>query len=120
MISVNLLINFAAGCPGGGLLGFPTWYKYLPPMYVDGICSPQLNSLSAVWLIAAAIIEILLRVAALVAVAFVIYGGFQLITSQGDPNKTAQARSTIINALVGLAVAILSGVIIGFIAGRIS
>lgn len=123
-MTYDLLIRFAAAadapCPGGSILGFPTWYKYLHGTYYNGSCSPSVTSLSDVWLIVAAIVEILLRVAAIAAVGFVIYGGFAFISSQGDPAKTAQARSTVINALIGLAIAILAGVIVGFIAGSIS
>jgi hypothetical protein len=38
----------------------------------------------------------------------VIYAGFKYITSQGSPNETAQAQSTIIYALIGLAIAIIA------------
>lgn len=106
-------------CPGGGFLGFPTWYEYLPGHYDDnGVCSPQLGSLSNVWLILAAIIEIMLRAAAILAVGFVIYGGVTYMTSQGEPDKTAKARGTIINALVGLVIAVIAATTVGFIAGR--
>jgi len=117
---ITIITNFAASCTGGGFLGFPTWYKYLDGITVDNLCAPKINSLSDVWLIAAAIIEILLRLAALVAVGFVIWGGFGFIESQGDPAKTAQARSTIINAILGLAIAIISGITVSFLAGRIN
>jgi hypothetical protein len=109
-----------AACSGGSFLGFPTWYKYLPSTNVNGLCSPSINSLSDIWLIVAAVIEILLRVAALVAVGFVIYGGFSYIISQGEPSKTAQARTTLINALAGLAIAVLAAVVVSFIAGSIN
>jgi hypothetical protein len=113
---------FAKSCAGGSFFGFPKWYKYLPGT-IDpnsGLCSPQLNSLSSIWLIAAAIIEIMLRVAAIVAVIFVIYGGFAYVTSQGEPESTGRAKSTIVNALVGLAVAVSAAAIVTFIASSIS
>jgi hypothetical protein len=103
------------------IFGFPTWYEYLPGQVdASGNCSPSLANLADIWLIVAAIIEILLRVAALVAVIFVIYGGISMITSEGDPQKTANARNTIINSLVGLAIAVMAAAIISFIAGSIS
>ena len=114
---LNLISNFAAEC-SKSFLTFPTWFHYLkldsPPN-----CTPIINSLSDVWLIVAAVIEILLRIASLVAVGFVIYGGISYITSQGSPDNTAKARSVIINALIGLVIAIMSGIVIGFIAGSI-
>ena len=107
-------------CSGGGsFLGFPTWYEYLPSTTVNGVCSPAVNSLSDVWLIVLAVIAILLRIAALAAVGFIIYAGFSFIVADGDPAKAAKARLTIISALVGLAIAIFSATIIGFLAGSI-
>ena len=114
----GLLSHFADSCSGGSFLGFPTWYEYLPKQ--TGSCSPELTKLSDVWLIAAAIIEILLRVAALAAVIFVIYGGFSYVASQGEPDKTSQAQSTIINALLGLAIAVAASAVVAFIAGSIT
>lgn len=115
----SLLTNFATTtCGGGSFLGFPTWYKYLSSDSANA-CSPVITGLSDIWLIVAAVIEILLRVAALVAVVFVISGGFKYITSQGEPENTAHARGAIINALIGLVIAVSAAVIIGYIARSI-
>jgi ABC-type nitrate/sulfonate/bicarbonate transport system permease component len=46
------------------------------------------------------------------------YGGFQFVTSQGEPGKTAKARDTIVSALAGLAIAVVAAILVGFIAGR--
>jgi hypothetical protein len=111
----GLITNFAVDC--SSFLGFPTWYKYI---HDPNNCSViQINGINDVWLIVAAIIEILLRIAGLFAVAFVMYGGFQYLTSQAEPDKTSKAKSTIINALIGLAIAVLASVIINFVAGSI-
>lgn len=113
-----LFIRFAAAaCSGGSFFGFPTWYEYLPK--ATGTCNPALNSIMDIWLIVAAGIDILLHLAALVAVGFIIYGGFQFIISQGDPAKNAQARGTVINALAGLGIAIVAAATVGYVAGRI-
>ncbi|HET9098141.1 MAG TPA: hypothetical protein VFN51_00835 [Candidatus Saccharimonadales bacterium] len=111
----KLIAHYA--CSSGGFLGFPTWYHYLPVN--SQTCSPQFTSLSDTWLIVAAIIEILLRIAGLLAVVYVIIGGINFVTSQGQPEKTAKSRDTIINALIGLAIAILSAAIVSFIARSI-
>jgi hypothetical protein len=112
---------------GSSFFGFPRWYEYLPGVQalVDPAnpssgtnCVPQLTNFNNIWLIVAAIIGILLRVAALAAVAFVIYGGISYITSQGDPEPTARAKGTLVNALVGLAIAVMAAAIVTFIAGR--
>jgi type IV secretion system pilin len=124
---INSYFATAQSCPltsaGSKIFGFPTWYEYLNgQVNSSGQCTtnPSLTSLSDIWLIVAAIIEILLRVAALVAVIMVIYGGISMITSEGDPEKTKGARQTIINGLIGLAIAVMAAAIVTFIAGSIT
>jgi len=116
----------AASCTpkGGGFLGFPTWYKYLGGVSSPNgagqanICLPKVGALSDVWLVIAAIVEILLRLAGYAAIFFVIYGGVQYITSQGEPDKASRARTTLLNALIGLVIAISATILVTFIAGR--
>ena len=109
-------------------LGFPHWYQYLPGTYVSvdssknaaTVCNPSLQNLSDIWLIAAAIIEILVRLAAIAAIGYVIYGGIMYITSEGNPEKTGKAKQTIVNALVGLMLSLVDASIIAFLAGSIN
>lgn len=116
----NILTLFACTPKKSSLLGFPTWYEYLKGVSdSNGVCSPSLNSINDIWLVVLAVIDIALRVAAIAAVGFIIYAGFQYTTSQGDSNKTAQAKDTIINALIGLAIAVSASLIVAFIAGSI-
>jgi len=95
-------------------LGFPTWYKYLNPVYQNGQCVLQTTMPDDLGKIGLALVEILLRLAGLIAVAFVIYGGFNYITSQGEPDKTKSARQRIVNALIGLVITIFATVIVSF------
>ncbi len=118
-------VGAAGACtPNGSFLGFPTWYKFLSgEKYTDPeshtiSCSVKLNGLKDIWKIVAAVIEILLRVATLIAIGFVVYGGILYTISQANPEKTKQALRTIINALVGLVIAIISTVLVSYIAGR--
>jgi hypothetical protein len=74
------------------------------------------KTLNVVWLVGLAIFEDLLRISGLAAVGFVIYGGIRYTTSQGSPEQTGAALSTIIHALVGLAIAIIAATSIAFIA----
>lgn len=107
------------------ILGFPTWYRYLE---LDGVCnvSGPLNEDNrfdwqrAAGYIAVAVLEILLRLGALVAVGYVIYGGFKFITSQGEPENAKNARNTILNAIIGLVITIASASIVAFIANRLT
>ena len=107
---------FAADCGKGDFFGFPTWYKYLP--VVNGVngCSPTLTGLNDVWLIALAVAEILLRVAIFVAIIYVIIGGYKYINSRANPERTAEAKNTVFDAMIGLVIAVAATALINFIA----
>lgn len=117
------------GQSSSGFLGFPTWYKYLSPTYYasdpdgDGPliagCNLDVKFPESIPKILLAVVEIALRIGALVAVGYIVYGGFKFILSNGEPDRAAGARSTIINAIVGLVIAILATGIVSFIGGTI-
>ncbi len=50
----------------------------------------------------------------LVAVAFIVVGGVNYMTSTGDPGKTKKAKDTILYACIGLIVCALSFAIVNF------
>jgi hypothetical protein len=54
------------------------------------------------------------------AVIYVIAGGFKFMTSGGNSDSVASARKMILYALVGIAVVILSNVIISFVIGLVN
>ena len=99
----------------GGFLGFPTWYKYLSPTINGTECSIVFEIKEDIPKVLLAVFEIVLRVGGIVAVVFIIWGGFQFMISQGNPDQTKGARSTIINALIGLAISISSVAIVNLI-----
>ena len=115
----------------GWFLGLPTWYKYLDVEYKDGRCDitgPKTTNDDgekvfdwrlATGRIALAAVEILLRIASLIAVGFIIYGGFQYILSQGEPDRIKNAKQTIINALIGLVIAMLSVAVVNLISNSL-
>lgn len=97
-------------------LGFPTWYKYLK-FDASKDCEITFDVKEDVPKIALALFEIILRVGGLVAVAFIIFGGFRYLTSQGEPDALKGARSTIINALIGLVITLSATLIVNLVAG---
>jgi hypothetical protein len=97
------------------ILGFPTWYKYLNPQVVGGECKIDAPFPESIGKILLAVFEILLRLAGVLAIIFTIWGGFQYILSQGEPERSSQARSSIINALIGLAIAISAVAIVNLV-----
>lgn len=109
-------MQFAASCATKhNFLGLPTWYKYLDKTDVAGQCTVKFIFPQDISKIALVLIEILLRIAAMLAVGFIIYGGYRYILSQGEPDQANAARSTIINALIGLVIAVSATLIISFI-----
>lgn len=64
--------------------------------------------------------QLLLFVVGAVSVIFIIVGGIQYITSAGNPTSIERAKKTITMAIAGLAVAILSGVIMNVVVKAIT
>lgn len=66
------------------------------------------------------VISLLLFVAGAVAVVFIIVGGYRYITSAGNEETAEKGKNTVVNAVIGIAVIILSYVIINAIVGTIN
>lgn len=65
------------------------------------------------------IINIALAIAGLVAVLFLIIGGFRYITSGGNEETAEKAKKVILNAIIGIVVIILSFVIVRVISNAL-
>lgn len=63
--------------------------------------------------------NIIFGLAGSLALLFVVIGGVRYILSRGDPNATAQAKNTIIYAIVGLIVTIMAYAIVGFVVNSV-
>ena len=61
------------------------------------------------------IIDVVLGILGILAVAYIIYGGFMFTTAAGDPAKTKKARETIMQGVIGLVVALLAFAIVNFV-----
>jgi len=61
------------------------------------------------------IVSILSYVAGAIAVIMIIVSGFKYMTSGGDANKVTNAKSTLIYALIGVAVAALAQVLVHYV-----
>lgn len=105
---------------GSSFFGLPTWYKYLEFEQIEGTCSVKVDDKGqAVTLVLLAIGEIMLYVSGFLAVIFVIVGGFKYIISQGEPQNIANSRKTILNAIIGLVIVLISAQLVKFIATKI-
>lgn len=119
--------------------GLEPWYNFLPDNDFHGKNNQGVNPCSLkcfnltdqakpndcgqtksdLPLVLLAIIDDLLRIAGMVAVGFVLYGGFQYVSSQGSPDATSRAQGTILNALIGLVLAIVSILIVSYIGNAV-
>lgn len=54
-----------------------------------------------------------------IAVIMIIFAGFRLVKSGGDPSKVTVARETIIYALVGIIVIVTARLIVGFVISKL-
>lgn len=61
------------------------------------------------------VLNLVFSITASIAVLMVVIGGFRYITARGDPNAMAQARQTIIYAVVGLVVTMAAYSIVTFV-----
>ena len=116
----NIFSAASAACSKNGFFGFPHWYKYLDVQQIDinGTKTCQVVNFKFpgdLSLVILAILDIMLRVAGLVAVGFVVYGAIQYITSQGEPDGIKKAQNTITNALIGMVIAITATAAVAFI-----
>jgi hypothetical protein len=120
MAPSSLLLFAAASHCEKTFLGLIPWYHYLK---LDKNCEVVnfnlLGSHSDLLLVVLAVIDDLLRIAGVVAVAFVIYAGFRYVTSQGSPDETSKAQSTITNALIGLAIAMVAVALVSYLGNKL-
>lgn len=117
----SMFTLFAAGyCRDSLFFGLVPWYHYLNlSKSCDVTQFTVLGPHSDILLILLAVIDDLLRVAGVVAVGFVIYAGIKYVTSQGSPDETSKAQSTLINALIGLAIAMIAIAFVSFIGHKL-
>lgn len=66
-----------------------------------------------------AILTVVFTITGALAVLFFVIGGMRYISSQGEPQEIAKAKSTLIYAIIGLLVSILAVSIVGFVLGKV-
>ncbi len=121
LLNSSSLQIFAAACDKGKtFFGLPVWYKYLPSTGEDelGYCKFSITDPTQFALVGLAIVEILLRLGGIVAFGYIVYGGVQLLMSQGEPDKRSKAIQTIINAVIGMVITLLAVGIVAYLGSR--
>lgn len=120
---------YAGPCKGASIVAMPAWY--------EGLCKPDQKTIQSprdfadpnsgdktglgkfATIIAMNIITILLFIVGYVALAFIIWGGYKYMISGDNSSGTSAAKSTILNAVIGLILSIMSIAIVKFISGAI-
>lgn len=111
----------AANCTAtSNFLGFPNWYRGLQCEGETVVMTRgQADLGSVVTTIILNVVDIAVRVSSLVALGFVIWGGISYMISQGEPGKLARAKDTIFKAIIGMVIATMASVFIGFLVSRL-
>ena len=66
------------------------------------------------------VIQLMLLFAGIIAVLFIIIGGYYYITAQGNEEQSEKGRKTLVNAIIGIILIILSYTIITVLQNTIS
>lgn len=61
------------------------------------------------------ILSIVIATLAAISLLFIVIGGFRYVLSQGDPQGVAKAKGTVLYAIIGLVVVIVSQAIVTFV-----
>lgn len=65
------------------------------------------------------IVEVLFVIIAIVSVFMIIYAGYTMMTSAGDPGKVKKGKDTLIGSIIGLVISLLAFAIVKFVVGSI-
>jgi hypothetical protein len=107
-----------------GFLSFPSWYRGLTnsdcTLESPGDGKGQVSLSDYIWHIALNIIDIGLQAVGYITAFFILYGGFLFLTSSGEAANIAKAKTTILNAVIGLVISIVSIAIVNLIFGIIN
>lgn len=100
----------------------PSWDEYLNPTKSSNDASGCTNNFkfpTDIPAVGMALIDILLRIAGLVAIVSIVVAGISYMTSGGSPDKAASARRRIYNSLIGLAIVSVAVAFVTFIGNRL-
>lgn len=81
----------------------------------SAVCKSQGDSASSM---IKDVVNLLLYVLGIIAVIMIVVGGIRYTTSGGDSSGTKAAKDTIMYAVIGLIVAMLSFAIVNFVVGK--
>lgn len=113
------------GC-STSFFGIPAWYRNLTTSdcEIRSISeSGEAGSVSIstfIWTIVLNLADGLFRIAGVVATGFIVFAGLKYMVSQGNASAIAGAKTTLLNAIIGLIIAVLAISITNFSLGLIN
>lgn len=118
--AVPQTVSAATTCAQSFLI-FPVWYRGLTVSDTDcNLVTP--NGLNGnptlsnfIWHVVLNVIEDAMIMVGFITAFFILYGGFQYLTSMGAPEANVKARNTILNAVIGLVISIVAIAFVNFI-----
>ena len=120
VFSSPVTASAAGSCnPNATFLGIPAWYRGL----VDSNCeikkisekdSGGISLNTFIWTVVLNLADGLFRVAGVIATGFIVWAGFQYMIAQGSSSKVAAAKTTLVNAIIGLIIASLAVALTNF------
>jgi hypothetical protein len=112
-----------ANCTERDFLSFPSWNSGLTCDETgtdrEHVVIGEDDIPKFIWTVVLNVLDILFRIAGILAVIMLIVSGYQYLASTGVPDKISKAKSGMIRAIVGLVIALLSSTIIYFIVGQV-
>lgn len=110
-VSVLFAAPVSAAKCDSNLLAYPAWHNGLQCETVGSTTQVKLGELNDIWIVVLNIVQWIIITAGYVALGMIIWSGFQYMIAQGEPSKIEAAKSSLMNAIIGLVIA-LSAVII--------
>lgn len=116
-------------CAPAAIVSFPHWYdnglckdgKIVSPKDIQNkLPNDDSGIMTFVTTLATNIVTIILMVVGYVSLAFIIWGGFKYMYSGDNASGTTAAKKTILNAVIGLVLSIMSVAIVKVVAGTIT
>jgi hypothetical protein len=111
----------AATCKGS-FLGIKAWYNGLECDKGNVTISRSPDSKNEklkkyIWTIILNVSDGIFKIAGIVAVGFLIFGGYTWIFSGGVPEQVVKGRKTVTNAIVGLIISLVAVLVVNLVLG---
>ena len=111
----------AAACGAasdGFFFGLPPWHRGLK-CDNGAVDLSDMEIGNIIVIVGLNIIDMVVRLMGIVAIAFIVIGGFQYMLARGEASNVAKGKATVTHAVIGLIIVMASSTIVGFLVSRI-